>query len=123
MKSFVSMELKMESTFSNRFAKGLSKVTRMSSVQAAVFVTVLLASQSVMAQGSVNVSGLCIIPQILKAIVAIVAVAAVLLWAIAHYTNKNDMADLTVKIGVPTVIASIAVTIIAQLGLNSQCSI
>lgn len=114
----------MESTLSNRFAKGVTKVSRMSSVQAAVFVAVLVASQSVMAQSSaVNVSGLCIIPSILKGIVAIVAVAAVLLWAIAHYMNKNDMADLTVKIGVPTVLASVAVTIITQLGLNSQCSI
>lgn len=113
----------MENTLSNRFANGVRKVSRLPSVQAAVFVTVFLVSQSAMAQGAPNMGGLCIIPQILKAIVAIVAVSAVLLWAVAHYTNKNDMADLTVKIGVPTVIASIAVTVIAQLGLNSQCTL
>lgn len=112
----------MENTLSNRFAKGVAKASRLPSVQAALFVAVLLVSQPAMAQ-TVNTSGLCIIPQILKAIVAIVAVCAVLLWAIAHYTNKNDMADLTVKIGVPTFVASIAVTLIAQLGLASQCTI
>jgi hypothetical protein len=118
----------METTLSNRFAKGfakgVAKASRMSSVQAAVFVAVVFASQSVMAQtSSVNVQSLCIIPSILKGIVAIVAVSAIFLWAVAHYMNKNDMADLTVKIGVPTVLASVAVTIITQLGLNSQCSI
>ncbi|KAF7963357.1 hypothetical protein AWV80_10535 [Cupriavidus sp. UYMU48A] len=118
----MSKELSMESTLSNRFAKGVAEAARLPSVQAALFVAVFLVSQPALAQ-TVNTSGLCIIPQILKAIVAIVAVCAVLLWAIAHYTNKNDMADLTVKIGVPTFVASIAVTLIAQMGLTSQCNL
>ncbi|WP_321816700.1 MULTISPECIES: hypothetical protein [unclassified Paraburkholderia] len=113
----------MEITYSNRFVKAVSKASRMSSIQAAVFVTVLCASQAAMASTSVDVSGLCIIPQILKTVCAIVAVAAVMLWAIAHFSSKNDMADLTVKIGVPTVLASVAVTIITDLGLSSSCSL
>lgn len=117
----------MVNTFSNRFADGVGSLSKAPVVQAAVFCAVLLASQAAMAQSSssVNLSGLCIIPTILKGVLFIAAIAGVFIWAISHMNNKNELADLTMKIGVPCVIGGAAVTIIAQLLVNSSttCSL
>ncbi|WP_321935250.1 hypothetical protein [Paraburkholderia sp. J8-2] len=112
----------MVNTSSNRFAESVARVGKAPVVQAAVFCAVLLVSQAAMAQSSssVNLSGLCIIPTILKGVLFIAAIAGVFIWAIAHMNSKNELADLTMKIGVPCVLGGAAVTIIAQLLTNSS---
>ncbi|MBN3761055.1 hypothetical protein [Burkholderia sp. Ac-20365] len=102
----------------------LKKWLKSPTLKAGAITAAMVMSQAAMAQsvGGANLSGLCIIPQILKYIVGIVAMGALLLWAVAHMNSKNELSDLTIKIAVPCVLAGIVGYLITQFGLSASCS-
>ncbi len=127
----------MASTFSKKFISGQAvrqaaktcgeaagRFFRSPTVRAAAISVALGASRVALAQsiGGENLTGLCVIPQILKFVVGIVALGALLVWTIAHMNNKNELSDLTLRIAVPCVLAGIAGYLITQFGLASNCS-
>jgi hypothetical protein len=88
-----------------------------------LFITVGLAvSEAAHAQFSTSqLQPLCIIPTIVKFVFGVCALVALLVWAIAHMNNKNELSDMTMKIGVPCVIASVVGYLIQQFGLPAVC--
>ncbi|MFP3637943.1 hypothetical protein [Paraburkholderia sp. SIMBA_054] len=102
----------------------LKQLHKSPTLKAALITATMVVSQAAFAQsvGGANLSGLCIIPQILKYIVGIVAMGALLMWAVAHMNSKNELSDLTIKIAVPCVLAGIVGYLIAQFGLQASCS-
>lgn len=111
------------STSLKGFAK-LKALAKSPSLKAAVITVGMTATRMAVAQStsSYNVSGLCAIPDILKLVVSIAGVAALFVWVLAHMSNKTELSDLTLKIGLPCVIAGFAGAFITGLGLSNQCS-
>jgi hypothetical protein len=101
------------------------RVSASSAVKGAAIAVGLTASQMALAQVALptqQLNSLCVVPQILKYVVGVVAIGAVVLWGIAHMNSKNELSDLTIKIGVPCVVVSFAAYLISAFGLSVSCS-
>lgn len=101
------------------------KVRGSSAFKGAVITLGLTASQMALAQVALptqQLSALCVVPQILKYVVGVVAICAVVLWGMAHMASKNELSDLTIKIGIPCVVVSFAAFLITSFGLSVSCS-
>ena len=86
----------------------------------------MAATQMAFAQGTFSasqVSGLCVIPQMIKVIAGIIALVACLVWAISHMNSKAEISDIAMKVAIPCAIASVVGYLVQQFGLQNSCGL